>query len=310
MSIEFVYHKPVLLQESLGFLNVHRGGAYVDGTLGGGGHTEAILTADPTARVWAFDADDDAVKTASVRLAGFGTRVTVLQDNFAHWRERLYQLGVDAIDGFLLDLGVSSFQLDKSERGFSYRFDGPLDMRMGNQGGQNASDLVNGLPEKDLAEIFFKFGEERQSRRIARQIVRARQISPVRTTTELARIVAQILPERHANKTLSRIFQALRIAVNHELDNLKQALHDGIALLKPGGRVVVIAYHSLEDRIVKEIYRHEASDEIVDPNFPELRTAKAARLRVLTRRPVEPGDAEIRSNPRARSAKLRAAERI
>lgn len=304
------YHIPVLLQESIELLSVRNGGIYVDGTLGGGGHTEAILTAGPAVRVIALDADDDAVIRTRQRLAAFGDRLTIVQDNFRNVAARLTGLGVPAIDGLLLDLGVSSFQLDASDKGFSYRFDGPLDMRMGRPDGPTAADVINGYAEQELARLFFEYGEERLSRRIAKAIVQRRASSPVRTTTDLAGIVAGVLPERHLKKSLSRIFQALRIVINDELETLKKTLNDSVNILSVGGRLVVIAYHSLEDRIVKDFMRYESSDEILDPHFPRVRTSKPARLRTLTRKPVTANMAETESNPRARSAKLRAAERI
>lgn len=282
---------------------------YVDATLGGGGHAEAILQADATVRVVGIDADDDAVREAGERLRPYGDRATVVQENFRNLAAVLERSGIRSVNGILLDLGVSSYQLDRSNKGFSYRFEAPLDMRMGRGAVTTASALVNDVTERELADILFRYGEEKNARRIARTICSQRAIEPIRTTIQLAQAAGRALPGPHRNKSLSRIFQAFRIAVNDEMNNLRAVLETGTEALMPGGRIVVIAYHSLEDRIVKDYFKEAAAAEVVDPNFPEHRTPKAAALRVVTRKPVLASDSEIQSNPRARSAKLRAAEK-
>lgn len=304
------YHQPVLLHECIQYLNIRQDGIYVDGTLGGGGHTEAILQRNNTCQVIALDADMDAIKSAEERLRSFGSRVRIEQTNFRNLAQVLKKHNVPAISGLLLDLGVSSFQLDRSQKGFSYRFDAPLSMQMNDHESFTAREVVNGCDEKELADMFFHLGEERQSRRIARAIVKARSEQPIESTVRLTQVVSSVIPERFAKKTLSRIFQALRIRVNDELNNLEQILKGSLDLLETGGRVVVISYHSLEDRIVKDFYRYEASDKILDPHYPELSKSKQPRLQIVTKKPVLPSDEEIANNPRARSAKLRVAEKI
>lgn len=304
------YHQPVLLHECIQFLNIREGGIYVDGTLGGGGHTEAILQQNDSCKVIAMDADMDAIKTAKERLQLFGSRVHIEQTNFRNMAQVLQKHDIPAISGLLLDLGVSSYQLDRSQKGFSYRFDAPLSMQMNDRETFTARELLNGCEEKELAEIFFHLGEEKQSRRIARAIVKARFEQPIETTARLTQVISAVIPERFAKKTLSRIFQALRIRVNDELNNLEQILKGSPDLLETGGRVAVISYHSLEDRIVKDLYRYEASDKILDPYYPELSKSKQPRLQIVTKKPVLPSEEEIANNPRARSAKLRVAEKI
>lgn len=304
------YHQPVLLHECIEFLNIRPEGIYVDGTLGGGGHSEAILKQNTTCRVIAFDADLDAIMEGGKRLAVFGTRFTAEQTNFRNLRDILAKHRIASIGGLLLDLGVSSHQLDRSAKGFSYRFDAPLTMQMNDRESFTAREIVNTFDEKELADIFYRLGEEKNSRRIARAIVETRQNQPIETTGQLTQTIARVIPERFSKKTLSRVFQALRIKVNDELNNLSHILKDSIEMLMPGGRIVVISYHSLEDRIVKDFFRMEASDKIFDPNYPELSQSKPSRLRLITRKPVLPSDEEIDINPRARSAKLRVAEKI
>jgi 16S rRNA (cytosine1402-N4)-methyltransferase len=276
-------HTPVLVHAVTGFLAGRA--TVVDMTVGAGGHAEALLEAG-VGRLIGIDRDPRALEVAARRLAAFGDRVRLVRSTFA-------EAPVDGpVDGVLFDLGVSSMQLDEAERGFGYRQDGPLDMRMGSEG-PSAADLVNGLPEEELANLIFEFGEEHRSRRIARAIVRARERSPIETTDALARVVAGALGRRPGGPhPARRTFQALRIAVNRELEELTASLPQAVELLAPGGRVVVLAYHSLEDRIVK---RRFLEDE---------------RLLRLTKKPVMPDPDEIEANPRARSARLRAAERI
>ncbi|MBL7958934.1 16S rRNA (cytosine(1402)-N(4))-methyltransferase RsmH [bacterium] len=304
------YHNPVLLHECISHLNIRPNGIYVDGTLGGGGHTEAILKQNDSCKVLAFDVDQDAIKSAQERLLPFTSRIIIEQANFRQLRQILDAHKISAINGLLLDLGVSSFQLDHSRKGFSYRFDAPLQMQMNDRESFSAREVVNEYDEKQLADIFFHLGEEKHSRRIARAITKARTQQPIETTTQLAKVIMNTIPERFAKKTLSRIFQAIRIQVNDELNNLKQALKDALDVIDTGGRLVVISYHSLEDRIVKDFYRNEASDKILDPNYPELSQSKQPRLEIVTRKPIVSAEKEVFKNPRARSAKLRVAVRI
>jgi 16S rRNA (cytosine1402-N4)-methyltransferase len=303
------YHQPVLLHECIDYLNIRPGGIYVDGTLGGGGHSEAILER-AVCRVLAFDADSDAIAEAGKRLIRYGNRFTAEQTNFRYLRQTLEKHRIPFINGLLLDLGVSSHQLDRSAKGFSYRFDAPLGMQMNDRESFNAREIINSYDEKDMADIFFRLGEEKNSRRIARAIAEARRQRTIETTGQLTQIISRVIPERFSKKTLSRVFQALRIKVNDELNNLVQILGDSIDALAPEGRIAVISYHSLEDRIVKDFFKKEVSDKILDSNYPELSQSKQPRLRLITRKPIMPQEEEIAGNPRARSAKLRVAEKI
>jgi 16S rRNA (cytosine1402-N4)-methyltransferase len=286
-------HVPVLLAETLELLAVKPGGTFVDGTVGLGGHAEAVLRASaPHGRLLGLDRDGETLERARRRLAEFGDRARLEQADFREIEERL---SGDRVDGILLDLGVSSVQIDEAGRGFSFQAEGPLDMRMDRSAGETAADLVNRMRERDLANLLYEYGEEPASRRIARAIVFARERKRITTTTELAEIVRRAAPRgrRPGLHPATRTFQALRIRVNRELDGLGEAIKRAAACLKPGGRMVVIAFHSLEDRAAKEAFR-----------------ALAARgFRLLTRKPVRPPEAEVRANPRARSARLRAVAR-
>ena len=304
------YHQPVLLHECISYLNIRTSGIYVDGTLGGGGHSEAILRENHSCRVIAFDADLDAIRSAETRLRPYADRILIEQSNFRHLKTILDKHKILSINGLLLDLGVSSFQLDHSQKGFSYRFDAPLTMQMNDREAFTARDVVNDYSEKELADIFFHLGEERHSRKIARAIVKARTLHPIETTAQLAEEVARIIPERFQKKTLSRVFQAIRIQVNDELNSLKQVLKESLDVLEPKSRLVVLSYHSLEDRIVKEFFRYESSDKIPDLNYPELSKSKQPRLAIVIKKPILPTEEEISQNPRARSAKLRVAEKL
>ena len=287
-------HVPVLLEETLSLLAVRAGGVYLDGTLGLGGHAAEILRRSaPGGRVIAFDKDASALALAREALSPFGERVRFVHADF---REAPRVLGKECFDGILLDLGVSSLQLDAPERGFSFRADGPLDMRMDQGQGPTAADLVNRLPEDELANLIYRFGEERASRRIARAIAEARKRKHFATTAELAAVVRRAAgrSRRPGLDPATRTFQALRIAVNGELDGLEQALEDLAARLKPGGRLAVIAFHSLEDRAVKQTFRA---------------LAKGGGHALVTKKPVRPSEAETQTNPRARSARLRALEK-
>ena len=286
-------HTPVLLEEVIRFLAPVDGGIYIDGTLGLGGHTEKILqSCGPSGRVIGFECDANALELARKRLAPFGERFCALHRNYAEIMAGLTEIDIHRVDGMLLDLGVSSLQFDSGERGFSFQIDGPLDMRMDKRSHPNAEDIINSLSQEDLADIFYYYGEERQARRIAAHIVAERAQKRIATTSHLARIVAGAVPKKFQPRKIhaaTKVFQALRIAVNKELDNLTLLLDTITKILKPGGRICIIAFHSLEDRLVKWKFKDN----------PE--------LHVLTKKPVIPDAEEIRMNPRSRSAKLRAA---
>ncbi|MCK9520410.1 MAG: 16S rRNA (cytosine(1402)-N(4))-methyltransferase RsmH [Dehalococcoidia bacterium] len=311
-------HIPVLLDEVLHYLAVREGGRYIDGTTGLGGHSEAIARAmGEHGRLLCIDQDREALEFARTRLAPFGRRVSFVHGNFRDIAQIARSEGFDSVDGILLDIGVSSLQLDSAERGFAFGLEGPLDMRMDpSAGGITAAEIVNTWDERELADLFFEYGEERQSRRIARAIVRAR---PLSTTWELARAVEQAVGGARGQTQIhpaTKVFLALRIRVNGELDSLDAALPQAHSLLgsgtdgRPGGRLVVISFHSLEDRIVKRYFRREASDCLCPPELPVCQCGHKATLRELTRRAIRPSEAETAANPRARSAVLRAAERI
>jgi 16S rRNA (cytosine1402-N4)-methyltransferase len=285
-----VFHIPVMVDEVIRYLITKEDGIYIDGTIGGGGHSEEILKRTKC-KVIGFDIDPEAIKFAQERLKPFGERVIILRRNYAQVKEALAELGVSKVSGFLLDLGVSSFQLDYGG-GFSFRFDEKLDMRMNRTSDLTAERILNEFSEEDIALIIRFFGEERRARMIAREIVRYRQRKKIERTSELVKFIDKVVPRKYRLKTLSRVFQALRIAVNKELDNLKVALDSSVDILEKGGRIVVISYQSLEDRIVKSFFK---SNE---------------KIRNLTKKPVTPKEEEIRLNPRSRSAKLRAGEKI
>ncbi|HZS76316.1 MAG TPA: 16S rRNA (cytosine(1402)-N(4))-methyltransferase RsmH [Ktedonobacteraceae bacterium] len=314
-------HIPVLLNEVLEFLQPRAGGQYVDGTLGGGGHTEAILERSaPDGKVLGIDTDAEAIERVSQRLAGMvqSGRLRLAQGNFAELARIVKDEAgfVSSVDGILLDLGFSSYQMEDPERGFSFSADGPLDMRLDRSQELTAFDLVNSASEQELADIFWKYGEERRSRQIAWRIVRERAKAPIRNTAQLARLAAAGMPHKPGTiHPATRIFQALRIAVNGELERLQEVLPQMLEVLSAGehtggsgGRMVVISFHSLEDRLVKGFMRREASDCICPPGTPVCVCGHKARLRILTPRPVTPTSEEVNANPRARSAKLRAAE--
>ena len=302
-----MFHIPVLCREAVEALITDAEGCYVDGTVGGGGHAEQLcLRLRGRGRVICLDADAEALTSARMRLAPFAERTDFLQTNFAELTDALRRVHVTRIHGLLLDLGVSSHQFDIPERGFSFRGDQRLDMRLDRRQQTTAWDLVNDASEEALATLLWEFGEERESRRIARAIVAAR---PLDSTGDLRTIVERAVGGRYLVKSLARVFQALRIAVNHELDNLKSVLAQAIGLMVPRGRLVVISYHSLEDRIVKEMFRREAASAAEKDNPFARGPAAEGRLRLVTRKPVMPSEEEITENSRARSAKMRVAER-
>lgn len=302
-------HEPVLVPEVIAGLELRPGDAAIDGTVGLGGHAEAILRASgPTGRLLGIDADPQALAVAGERLRPFGARAVLVQGNFRNL-ERLAQThDFEHTDGLLLDLGVSSLQLSAAGRGFSFQYEAPLDMRMDPGSERTAADLVNELSESELADLLFQYGEEPQARRVARAIVRRR---PLHTTTELSGAVRDAIgrPGMRINPA-TRTFQALRIAVNRELESLSQALTASLRLLRSGGRLVVISFHSLEDRLVKEFLREESRGCICPPALPVCSCSHRASLRTISRRPITPSPAEVAANPRSRSAKLRVAERL
>ena len=307
---EFI-HEPVLLEEVLSALQPAAGGLYVDGTVGGGGHAEAILEASgPDGRLVAFDRDDWALAAAAKRLAKFGDRLELHREPFAGLANRLAKA---SCDGVLLDLGVSSPQLDVAERGFSFQADGPLDMRMDRRQPVSAAQLVNELEAGELATIFWELGGERRSRRIARAIVEQRDMQRIETTTQLADTVERVCPRRGARKhPATGVFQALRMAVNDELGQVRAGLDAAWSVLKPGGRLAVITFHSGEDRLVKQFSRCLAKPYTVrgEVDVPDLREPREPLARELSRKAIKPSDAEVGRNPRSRSAQLRAMEKL
>lgn len=302
------YHRPVLLDETLTALSPRPDGIYLDGTAGGGGHSFAIASRLTTGRLIALDQDPDAIEAASARLQGLPA--TVVQSNFAQMDAVLASLNIPAVEGILLDIGVSSHQLDTAERGFSYHMDAPLDMRM-SQSGTTAADLVNTLSEAELMKIFYDYGEEKFSPRIARAVVAAREKTPILTTIQLADIIRDAVPAaaRRDGHPARRVFQALRIAVNGELNRLSEALDTAFDCLKDGGRLAVITFHSLEDRIVKQRFNEWRQGCTCPREFPVCVCGKTPAA-ALVGKPWEASKEELEENPRARSAKLRCIERI
>lgn len=304
-------HIPVLLQEVVQLLQPQPGQAIIDGTVGAGGHAAAILEATaPNGRLLAFDKDTAAIAFARQQLKKFGDRVTFIQASYAEMGQLAPAHHFTAVDGILLDLGLSSRQLDDSQRGFSFMREGPLDMRFNATRGVTAADLVNNLTAAELADIFWQYGEERHSRRLAKAIVARRQQQPFTTTTDLASFIEAQGRGRQRIHPATRIFQALRIAVNDELATVEKGIETAVSLLKPGGRLAVISFHSLEDRIVKHYFREQSKDCICPPSQPVCTCTVQARLRLVTRKAVVAAPAEVAINPRSRSARLRAAERI
>lgn len=305
-------HKPVLLEECLQALDIRPDGTYVDGTLGRAGHSLAILRRLRGGRLIGIDRDQSALAAARERLSGGGDRVTLVHGDFRDLGDILRDLGVERVDGMLFDLGVSSPQLDEPERGFSYMHDAPLDMRMDATAGLDARQVVNQWSYEELRGILYEYGEERYAPQIARAIVRRREQRPVESTGELVEIIRSALPAsslREKQHPAKRTFQAIRIAVNGELEALPPMLEAAAEALAPGGRLAVITFHSLEDRIVKQTLRTLATGCTCPPEFPVCVCGKKPRLRLVNRKPIVPGPAELEENPRARSAKLRTAER-
>ncbi len=303
-------HIPVLLDQCLEGLDIRSDGIYVDGTAGGAGHSSAIASRlDENGRLIALDRDPDAVAVASERLSRF-QNAQVIHRNYSEMRAVLDELGVELVDGILMDLGVSSFQLDEGSRGFSYHTDAPLDMRMSKEG-MSAADLVNTYSENEIARILFEYGEEKFSRRIASNIVKARETAPITTTTQLADIVRESYPQKakREKNPCKKTFQAVRIAVNGEFEHLSKGLEDAFFCLKPGGRLAVITFHSLEDRIVKQKFASWCRGCICPPDFPQCVCGHKPEGKLVNRKPLEADEAELESNNRSRSAKLRVIER-
>jgi 16S rRNA (cytosine1402-N4)-methyltransferase len=307
-------HITVLKEEAVDALAIQPNGVYVDCTLGGAGHSSLIASRlGEAGRLIAFDQDDAALAHAREALAPYGDRVVFVRSNFRRLREKLNELGITQVDGILFDLGVSSPQLDEAERGFSYHQEAELDMRMDRSEGLSAYEVVNEWPESEIARILFQYGEEKFSRRIARAIAQARENAPIRTTTELTELVKGGIPaaaRRTGGHPAKRSFQAIRIAVNDELGAFEEALLQAIECTKPGGRISVITFHSLEDRICKTTFASKLGKCQCPPDFPVCGCGAKGELRLVSRKPIEPSEAELEANPRARSAKLRIAEKL
>lgn len=305
-------HKPVLLEECLNSLALKRGGTYLDGTLGRAGHSLEILKRGENVRLIGLDRDLTAIEAAKERLAEFADQVTLVHGNFADLGNILQELGITGLDGMLFDLGVSSPQLDEPQRGFSYMHDAPLDMRMDETASLDASEVVNTWSIDELRRILYDYGEERYAPQISRAIVKRRSDKPIETTGELAAVIRSAMPAaalREKQHPAKRSFQAIRIAVNGELDALPPMLEAAAEALAPGGRLAVITFHSLEDRIVKQTMRQLATGCTCPPEFPVCVCGRKPKLKLITRKPITAGPAELEENPRARSAKLRVAER-
>ena len=307
------HHVSVLLHESVDALNIRPDGIYVDGTLGGAGHSFEIAGRLTTGRLIGIDRDETALAAAGVRLAPFADRVTLVHSNFCRMDEVIRQLGLPGVDGVLLDLGVSSPQLDEGSRGFSYMADAPLDMRMDRTDSLTAYQVVNEWPYEELKRILFDYGEERYAPQIAAAICRSREQKKIETTLELVDIIRGSLPGaalREKQHPAKRSFQAIRIAVNDELDSVSRAMNAAIPILNPGGRLAVITFHSLEDRIVKSAMNDAAKGCTCPPSFPVCVCGRKPKVKVISRKPILPAEQELTENPRARSAKLRVCEKL
>ena len=306
-------HISVLLYETVDGLNVKPDGIYVDATLGGGGHAYEVCTKlGEQGRLIGIDQDADAIKAAGKRLEGFGEKVTIIRSNYCDMKSKLHELGIDKVDGIVLDLGVSSYQLDTAERGFSYREDAPLDMRMDRRQKMTARDIVNDYSEMDLYRVIRDYGEDKFAKNIAKHIVAARGINPIETTGQLTEIIRASIPMKYQKKSghpAKRTFQAIRIELNRELDVLKNSLDDMIEILNPGGRLCIITFHSLEDRIVKSAFKKNENPCTCPPDFPVCVCGKVSKGCVVTRKPILPSEEELEYNSRSKSAKLRIFER-
>lgn len=305
-------HISVLLNESIQQLNIKKNGVYVDCTLGGGGHSSEILKRIPNGHLYAFDQDSFAINTADEKLKKIASNYTLINENFVNIKVALEEENVYGVDGILYDLGVSSFQLDIPERGFSYRFDGPLDMRMDQTAERDAYTVVNTYDEKSLVRILFEYGEEKFARLIARKIVSEREKKPIETTLELVEIIKKALPAsalRNSSHPAKQTFQAIRIEVNHELDILKKALEDGLSLLNKNGRMVVITFHSLEDRIVKKLFKEKTTLQL-PKDLPYIPEGYEIEFKLINSKVILPSESEISNNLRSHSAKMRVIEKI
>ncbi len=307
-------HDPVLLKETIENLNIKTDSCVLDGTLGGGGHAlEICRRLSGKGRFFGIDQDDAAIEAASARLTPYGGIVTILRDNYRNAVSLLKERGVDGVDGIVLDLGVSSFQLDTIERGFSYRYDTALDMRMDRRSPLSAKEVVNSYSESELFHIIRDYGEENFAKNIAKHIIKAREKKEIETTFELNEIIKAAIPAKmravggHPSK---RTFQAIRIECNHELEALRDSLDDMVSFLNPGGRICIITFHSLEDRIVKTAFKQNESPCICPPEFPVCTCGRVSRGKVITRKPILPSEGELEKNSRAKSAKLRVFEKI
>lgn len=306
-------HTSVLLEETVDGLNIKPDGIYVDGTLGGGGHAyEVCARLASKGRFIGIDQDEAAIEAASVRLRDFGERVTIVRSNYCDMKSQLQKLGIDKVDGIVLDLGVSSYQLDTAERGFSYRLDAPLDMRMDRRQKMTAGDIVNDYSERDLFRIIRDYGEDKFAKNIAKHIVMGREKGPIETTGQLAEIVGHAIPmkfQKNAGHPAKRTFQAIRIELNKELQVLTGSLDEMIELLNPNGRICIITFHSLEDRIVKSTFKRNEDPCTCPSHFPVCVCGNVSKGRVITRKPILPSERELRENSRSGSAKLRIFER-
>lgn len=302
-------HKSVLLNETIDGLNIKPDGIYVDGTLGGGGHAyEVCRRLGEKGSIIGIDQDAAAIEAASARLKDFGEKVTIVRSNYCDMKSKLHELGIDKVDGIVLDLGVSSYQLDTAERGFSYREDAPLDMRMDTRQKMTARDIVNDYTEADLYRVIRDYGEDKFAKNIAKRIVQARAVKPVETTAELSEIIRASIPMKFQKKSghpAKRTFQAIRIELNRELDVLRDSLDDMIDLLNPGGRLCIITFHSLEDRIVKSAFRKNENPCTCPPDFPVCVCGKKSKGSIITKKPILPSEEELEYNSRSKSAKLR-----
>ena len=307
-------HTTVLLKETVDGLNINPDGIYVDCTLGGAGHSEYLVKQlSPQGRLICFDQDTIAIENAKIRLADYLDRVTFVHSNFRHLKDELYKLNIYKVDGILYDLGVSSPQLDTPERGFSYHHDAPLDMRMDQTAELTAFHVINEWPYEDLVRIFFRYGEEKFSKQVARKIEEARKKAPIETTGQLVELIKDGIPaaaRRKGGHPAKRIFQAIRIAVNDELGAAEDSLVEAIELLKIGGRISVITFHSLEDRLCKTLFKEAASLPDLPPGLPIIPDDMKPILKLITRKPILPSEEELEANNRSRSAKLRVAEKI
>lgn len=310
--MEFV-HKSVLLNETIDGLNIQPDGIYVDGTLGGGGHAyEVCRRLGDKGSIVGIDQDAAAIEAAGNRLKDFGEKVTIVRSNYCDMKSKLHELGIDKVDGIVLDLGVSSYQLDTAERGFSYREDAPLDMRMDTRQKMTARDIVNDYEEMELYRVIRDYGEDKFAKNIAKHIVAARKVKSIETTGELTEIIRASIPMKYQKKSghpAKRTFQAIRIELNRELEVLKDSLDDMIDLLNPGGRLCIITFHSLEDRIVKSAFRKNENPCTCPSDFPVCVCGKVSKGSILTRKPILPSEEEMEENSRAKSAKLRIFER-